>query len=70
MYRFLKGEIVKSGYTMKRLANELGMSEKTLRNKVNGVTDFTWPEALAIRKLINPEANIEELFLKEEKAAG
>lgn len=70
MYRFLKGEIAKSNYSMKMLAEELGMSDKTLRNKVNGITDFTWPEALAIRKLINPEANIEELFAKEEKEAG
>lgn len=67
MYRYLRGEIFKSGYSIKKLADELGMSEKTLRNKINGITDFTWPEALAIRKLIKPEAEIEVLFEKEEQ---
>ena len=69
MYRYLKGEIVKSGYQIKKLASELGMSDKTLRNKLNGITDFTWNEALAIRNLINPRMDIEKLFEKTEKTA-
>lgn len=69
MYRYLKGEIVKSGYQIKKLASELGMSDKTLRNKLNGITDFTWNEALAIRNLINPGMDIEKLFEKTEKTA-
>ena len=70
MYLFLKGEIVKAGYQLKKLASELGMSVKTLRNKINGVTDFTWPEALAIRNKIRPGMDIEMLFEKVEKVAG
>nr|DAO22773.1 MAG TPA: transcriptional regulator [Caudoviricetes sp.] len=48
-------------------SNKIGISEKTLRNKINGITDFTWSEVLLIRKLINPKMKLEELFKKEPK---
>lgn len=70
MYRFLKGEIIKAGYSIKTLAKELGIAEKSLRNKINGSTDFTWTEALAIKRIIKSNMGIEELFTKEEKEVG
>lgn len=65
MYRFLRGEMVKANISVAVLAKKIGIAEKSLRNKLNGETDFTWPEALAIRKIINPSLKMEELFKKE-----
>lgn len=62
MYSFLRGEMFKAGIGITLLAKKIGVSEKTIRNKLNGETDFTWTEALAIRKIVNPEMAIETLF--------
>ena len=62
MYSFLRGEMFKSGISIVSLSKEIGVSEKTLRNKIKGETDFTWPEAKTIRKIVNPNMSMEELF--------
>lgn len=67
MYLRLKYEIQRKGYSIDMFSNKIGISEKTLRNKINGITDFTWSEVLLIRKLINPKMKLEELFKKEPK---
>lgn len=64
MYFKLKFEITKK-YTIEKFAELINVSEKTLRNKINGITDFTWSEVLLIRNLINPNMKLEELFQKE-----
>lgn len=67
LYLRLKYEIQRKGYSIDMFSNKIGISEKTLRNKINGITDFTWSEVLLIRKLINPKMKLEELFKKEPK---
>ena len=67
MYYRLKNEIDKRGYTIEKFASMVGIAEKTLRNKLNGSTDFTWSEVLLIRRLIDPKMALEELFKKENK---
>ena len=67
MYRVLRGEMVKKNITILQLAAEIGVSEKTLRNKIHGDTEFTWPEVCRIHRLINPNMSKDELFSKEEK---
>lgn len=57
--------MARANITVASLARQIGVAEKTLRNKLNGETDFTWPEALAIRRLVNPKVGIEEMFEKE-----
>ena len=69
MYMRLKFEIARKGFTIEGFAKELGISDKTLRNKINGITDFTWSECLMIKKKLNTELSLEELFEKEEKTA-
>ena len=69
MYYRLKIEISRRGYTIKKFASKLSISEKSLRNKINGTTEFTWSEVLAIRDLIDPDMLLEELFKKESKIA-
>lgn len=69
MYYRLKIEISRRGYTIEKFASKLNISEKSLRNKINGTTEFTWSEVLAIRDLIDPDMLLEELFKKESKIA-
>lgn len=57
----LKGKMAENGYTLKRLTEELGISENTLRRKMNDEnSEFTVGESDAIRKMLN--LTIEEFF--------
>lgn len=67
MYRNLRGEMVKKDLTVSKLASLIGVTEKTLRNKINGDTEFTWPEVCKIHHLVNPKMSKDELFTREEK---
>ena len=40
----------------------IGCSEKTARNKINGETDFTYPEAEKVRNSLFPGMRMEYLF--------
>ncbi|QHI72870.1 XRE family transcriptional regulator [Aminipila terrae] len=40
----------------------LNVSEKTLRNKISGTTDFTWSEAKKIRNTFFPDQDYDKLF--------
>ena len=40
----------------------LGVSEKTVRNKISGETDFTWEEARKVRNSFFPKDDFNELF--------
>lgn len=65
MYSFLRGEMYRRNITIKALSEQIGISEKSLRNKLNGDTDFTWSEAQAIRNIIDSGASVESLFKKD-----
>lgn len=67
MYSFLRGEMIRTGYPIVKLAQTIGISEKSMRNKLKGETGFTWEEAKAIHKIINPSLSMEELFKKDEE---
>lgn len=62
MYRVLRGEMVKADISIHELAFKVGITERSLRNKINGVTAFTWNEVLEIRKIVSPDMQLEELF--------
>ncbi|PWJ27949.1 hypothetical protein A8806_110124 [Faecalicatena orotica] len=66
MYRVLKGEMVKNGITVRELALKIGITERGLRNKINGKTSFSWDEVLKIKTEAFPDALLEELFQKDE----
>lgn len=57
----------KANKSIKALASDLGISEKSLRNKLNGDTAFTWPEAQAIYKLLEPNKSIDEIFQRDDE---
>jgi len=65
MFRVLRGEMVKANLTIVDLAAKIGVTEKTLRNKINGDTEFTWSEVCQIHNIVNSEMPKEELFSED-----
>lgn len=54
---------------MKAYAKFLGVSEKTVQNKVYRRTEFTLNEVLKTRSFIAPEYKLDFIFEKEEVTA-
>lgn len=48
--------------SVKAFCSFMGFSEKTGFNKLNGVTEFTVPEALKLKEGLLPEYDFEYLF--------
>lgn len=64
----LIAEIAKKKITKKEIAKAIGISQKTLFNKLNGKTDFTMSEMMKIRDTFFPGRSLEELFELKEPA--
>lgn len=66
MYRILKAEMVRANISIKQLSMKLDITERSLRNKINGVTEFTLSELLRINEVMNEKMklsiSLEELF--------
>lgn len=58
----LKAEMQRNGLTVKDIMDAIGCSEKTARNKINGETEFTYPEAETVRNKLFPSLRLEYLF--------
>lgn len=59
-------EFVRRGLTQKEVARQIGMRPETLSKKILMKSEFTFPEVLKIRDLIDPELKVEYLFQIEE----
>lgn len=55
----------RAGVMKKDIAQLLGVSPKTLWNKLRGANDFTFGEAVKIKNRYFPEVPIEQLFERE-----
>ena len=60
--RFIEKEMPRFNVTYYDIQQVMNCSEKTVRNKMQGVTDFTYSEARVIRDKLFPGMNIEDLF--------
>lgn len=65
----LIAELIKKGIPARNVAKEIAktidVSEKTARNKINGVTEWTLPEAIKINEeLFDGTMSIEYLFAR------
>lgn len=65
MYQYLVYRMKVKGISNEMVYKALGVTEKTLRNKIQGITPFTWEEVKKIKQSFFPEENIEELFKLE-----
>ena len=62
MYDNLKNALQDHKITQQEFAEFLGISKKTVVNKLNGTTDFTYPEYRKTCKFLFPEMNPDYLF--------
>ena len=62
-------EIRKSkNITLVDIADLLGVDYRTVRSKINSVTDFSFGETVAIKKAFFPEYELEYLFSERDEA--
>lgn len=64
----LKQALNAKGMTMKGSAELLGISEKTLYNKIVGATEFTYGEVKKLRTML-PEYNVDFLLTEAQDSA-
>ncbi|MDD3137575.1 MAG: helix-turn-helix transcriptional regulator [Lachnospiraceae bacterium] len=62
MYRNLIEVLNKKGITMKAYAELLGVTEKTIQNKIQGKTDFTLEEVKKTCNIVCSEYRMEYVF--------
>ena len=51
MYPNLNAEMARKGFTVKTLADELGISDTSLANKLNGKKDFWFSEVMHLKRV-------------------
>lgn len=61
-YPVLVSEIARKGIRKSVMAKQLGMNSKTFYNKLNGVTEFSWPEIRLMRDTFFPDIKLEDLM--------
>ncbi len=64
----LKAEMARAGVSKEDIKNLLDCSMRTVDNKLDGVTDFTIPEAFKIRDSFFPSQRMEYLFYSNKTA--
>lgn len=64
----LSNELQHKNVTRRAVAKMLGLSEKSIVNKMNGTSEFTIGEALMIRREILPEFTFDYLFTDDQSA--
>lgn len=62
MFRNLLAEMSRSRITRHDIAACLGVSEKTARNYINGISKISWFDTLKIRNTFFPDLSLEYLF--------
>lgn len=68
MYRVLIGKMAEHGILQKDLAALIGVTEKSLSQKINGKSKFALDQAMIIRDKVAPEMSIDELFFVKQEA--
>ncbi|WP_050696639.1 hypothetical protein [Anaeromassilibacillus senegalensis] len=58
----LSAEMVRNGVRNNDIQELLCCTDKTVRNKLNGITEFSVSEALLIRDTLFPNMRVEYLF--------
>lgn len=73
MFPNVRAEFARNGFTQDKVVDELKnegieMTRTTLSLKMTGKYDFTFNEAVAIKKICKTDLPLEELFEKNEEA--
>lgn len=67
MRAYLEYRMKVNGVSRQSIQALIGVTEKTLRNKLQGVTDFTWTEAKKIRNSYFPTEDYDTLFSNDDQ---
>lgn len=70
MFCNLEKLLISKGITKKSYAEFLGVSEKTIQNKINEVTEFTFTEVEKTNRILFPEYQWGYLFARENNKAS
>lgn len=62
MYRNLKAELVRKGFTQEEFCKLIGLSNITFGRKLRGEAQFSIAEGKAIKKNLDYEGTLDELF--------
>ena len=62
MYPNLKAELARKGIKLTELSQTTGIPYQTLTSKMSGKTQFTYKETLLIKKALEIDLPLEELF--------
>lgn len=68
MYKNLRETLTTKRISIKSYAEFLGLSEKSVQNKINEETDFTYPEYRKTCKFLLPEYSPDYLFATDSQA--
>lgn len=63
-YPNLVAEVARRGIKKSAIADAIGISDRTLRNKMSGDAPFTWPEVCTIRDRFFPDMEKDILFAR------
>lgn len=66
MKRNLKAEMVRKGKTLEDLARATGRTVQTISTKINGHYDFSLTEAVAIKRELGTDMDLEVLFEEDD----
>jgi hypothetical protein len=69
MFRNLNAELARNKMTIKDLSERTNIKYESLKNKLNGVTEFKRNEMILIKKEF-PQCTLDYLFATEEDAAA
>lgn len=67
--RNLSAEMARYGVRNVDIQNLLSCTDKTVKNKIDGVTEFSVAEALKIRDAFFPGLRVEYLFASADKSS-
>lgn len=65
----LASELRRKGISQSAVAKMLNCTDRTLTNKLNGTTEFSFNEAMAVWKNLLPEFNLDYLFADTDQPA-
>ena len=69
-YPVLESEIARRGIKKKTIYSKLGISGKSLYNKLIGISPITWVEVCKIQSTFFPDIPKEDLFATEDIGGG
>lgn len=64
----LKAEMARRSISILDIAKEIGRTDRSVREKINGRTQFSVPEAATVRDKFFPGFSLEYLFTNEQTA--